>query len=99
MVQAPPKPLPREAMADTFDAPDCNTGMSLAYAVAWAAAEAVFSTLYTAPACRFPESREIAYDIAFRLRHECTLPQIVEYATERALNTVPETRTTSQRPN
>ena len=90
MFTAPPKPLAREAMANTFDAPDCNTGMSLAYAVAKQAAESVIGGLYTEQTDISGAAEDIAYAVAFRWRHQCTLPQIVAAAIERALITVPE---------
>ena len=85
-----PKPLPSEALAHTFDEADCNTGMSLAYAVAKAAAMSVLSGLYTEATDRSTAAQNIAYDLALRWRHGFTLAQIVEAAVERALLTVPD---------
>ena len=79
---------PREAMADTWDGEGCNSGMSLAYAVAKAAAEYVL-TWRAVPEvemeARKMAAHEIAYDAAFHHRHHYTLPRIVEYATATAL--------------
>ena len=79
--------LPGSRPAAFFDTADCNTGMSLAYAVTKAVAQAILRERHDDPLGNATDEHaaEIAYEIAAQHRGDTTLPVLAAAAAYRAM--------------